>query len=641
MDDRLLNEASQNLKKYWGYDTFREGQKEAIQSIFENKDTLVLLPTGGGKSLCYQIPATVFDGLTLVISPLISLMQDQVQQLDKRGIRATFINSTLSFREIEQRMINARNGMYKLLYCAPERLQTTSWKAELPQLNIALVAVDEAHCISEWGHDFRPVYRQIRPSLKELDQSVRWLALTATATPKVRRDILENLQFTKPAVISKSFQRPNLKWWVVKGTDKRRNLLRTVKKAVQKGSGIIYGGTRKNCEYLAKLVHQTLGINTAAYHAGMRGQEREAVQEKWFRGEISVVTATTAFGMGIDKADCRFVIHYQMANSLEAYYQQAGRAGRDGVESYPVLLYKKEDVRRLVKRVKDSYPEADQLQQVYDAVYDTLQLPVGAELDEFHEISLDDLKKRTQLSKVIIGASLKLLKRFGFLEVVEHISSKIGILFTVDQVHLRTFIEEEENKQKAAFVDVLYRQLGNEAFRKKKYLETGYIRQKLQIAENSLMQGLRVLQDHDHLLQFDMFGELPLVQPLEARMRILPVKRKELERHRENLLQKLEFMIGYIETDECREKYIRSYFGERKAGNCGHCDNCLANKIQDDAPVTEDIRALKRVLEGGRKKLSEIKHDLQWKSQKVETSLSYLIRENMVREENEEYSWKE
>jgi ATP-dependent DNA helicase RecQ len=636
-----LKKASQNLKDFWGYDSFREGQKEALQAVFEGRDTLVLLPTGGGKSLCYQIPATVLKGMTLVISPLISLMQDQVQQLNERGISAAYINSSLSSREIEQRMINARNGMYDLFYCAPERLQTASWKAELHQLNIEMVAVDEAHCISEWGHDFRPIYREIRSALNELDSSVRWLALTATATPRVRKDILENLQFSEPVVVSKSFQRPNLKWWVLEGADKRKNLLRAVKKAVQKGSGIVYGGTRKNCERLAGAIHQKLDIQTAAYHAGMCGHEREAIQEQWFRGEIPVVVATTAFGMGIDKADCRFVIHYQMTHSLEAYYQQAGRAGRDGKESYPVLLYKRADAHQAVKRVKDSWPTAEQLQQVYDAVCDTLQLPVGSQLDELSGFSLDDIEKRTHFSKRIIRASLKLLKRFGFLELVDHIPPKIGVLFTVSQDHLRRYIEKEENKKKAMFMDVLYRQFGEQAFRERKYLETGYIRPKLQVGKNSLLQGLQVLQDHDHILQYEERGEHPMVRPTEARMRSLPLNHEELESYRDSLLQKLEFMAGYIETSECREMYIRSYFGEKNVKPCGHCDNCLkAVNRGDGLPTSQDVEMLRDVLSDGNKDINQLKRELQWKSRKIENSLSYLIRENRVEEENEKYRWK-
>lgn len=637
-----MKSAFESLKKYWGYDAFLEGQEEAIQSIFDNKDTLVLLPTGGGKSLCYQVPATVFGGMALVISPLISLMQDQVQQLHERGISATYINSSLSSREIEQRIINARNGMYDLFYCAPERLQTPSWQAELTELPIDLVAVDEAHCISEWGHDFRPTYRKIRSSLEDLNASVRWLALTATATPKVRKDILENLEFSEPAVISRGFERPNLKWWVVKGADKRKSLLKTVERAVQQGSGIVYGGTRKNCERLAALIHQTLNIHAEAYHAGMDGAGRKEVQEKWFQGEVPLVVATTAFGMGIDKADCRFVIHYQMAKSLEAYYQQAGRAGRDGEESYPILLFKEADARRAVKQVKESCPDFNQLQKVYDGVCDILELAVGAQMDEMKEISFDDLKKRTRLPKSIIRSSLKVLKRKEVLEIASRVSPQTGILFTVNQDYLLQLIEEEENSRKAAFLDILYRQFGGKAFQKIKYLDTGYIQQKLQIGNKALKQGLRILQNHDRILQYKLLGELPMVRPLEARVKTLSISRNELEAYRNSLLQKLNFMKGYIETDECREKYIRRYFGEKGVGNCGHCDNCLAGKDQADSlPTTDDIEAMKDVLEGKGKKLSEIKENLKWKSEKIEKSLTYLMRENKVQEESEEFRWED
>jgi len=326
----MFEQAPKNLEKYWGYKSFRPGQDEAIRSVLEGRDTLVLFPTGGGKSLCYQVPATLLDGLTVVISPLVALMQDQVQQLKERGISATFINSTLSSWEIEQRLVNARNGMYKLLYCAPERLKTELWEAELPGLNIDLVAIDEAHCISEWGHDFRPSYREIRSSLEPVADSIRWIALTATATPEVRSDIIENLEFENPKIISKGFDRPNLKWWVVAAEKKKQKLLQAVQKASPKGSGLIYGGTRRNCEELAELIEDQLGIGTRAYHAGIEQLKRSEIQEQWLSGELPLVVATNAFGMGIDKADCRYVIHYQMPYSLEAYYQEAGRAGRDG-----------------------------------------------------------------------------------------------------------------------------------------------------------------------------------------------------------------------------------------------------------------------------------------------------------------------
>ncbi|HAC14967.1 MAG TPA: RecQ family ATP-dependent DNA helicase, partial [Bacteroidetes bacterium] len=342
MSSELFQKAKENLKSYWGFDDFRPGQDEVIKSILAGDETLVLFPTGGGKSLCYQVPATVLPGLTLVISPLVALMQDQVDQLRKRGISATFINSTISRKEVEQRIVNASNGMYKLLYCAPERLETPFFKAEASNLNIQLVAVDEAHCISEWGHDFRPPYRKIRQNIDECVGPTRWMALTATATPKVSDDIKKVLSFSNPTIISKGFERKNLKWWVDVTSQKDTRLLQMVKKAP--GSGLIYAGTRRLCNELAEMIRST-GLKCEAYHAGLPSEDRARIQQHWIDNMLQVVVATNAFGMGIDKSDCRYVIHYDMSYSLEAYYQEAGRAGRDGKLSYPTLLIRDSDIK--------------------------------------------------------------------------------------------------------------------------------------------------------------------------------------------------------------------------------------------------------------------------------------------------------
>ncbi|MBE80621.1 MAG: RecQ family ATP-dependent DNA helicase, partial [Balneola sp.] len=372
-----FHKAELNLKKFWGFNGFRPGQDEVVKSVFDGKETLVLFPTGGGKSLCYQVPATVFEGMTLVISPLVALMQDQVQQLKSKGVSATFINSTIPSYEVEQRLVNARNGMYKLLYCAPERLKTSLWEAELPRLNIDLVAIDEAHCISEWGHDFRPSYRDIKTSLESIADQTRWIALTATATPEVQKDIVESLGYEAPNVISRGFSRPNLKWWVVKSPKKKQKLEESVQKGAQKGDGLIYGGTRKNCEHLADRFSR-LGIKTEAYHAGVESEKRKAIQQRWITGETPLVAATNAFGMGIDKPDCRYVIHEEMPYSLEAYYQEAGRAGRDGEESFPILLYRESDYYKADDRIDQSYPTLDELDHVYQILCDSFYLAVGS-----------------------------------------------------------------------------------------------------------------------------------------------------------------------------------------------------------------------------------------------------------------------
>lgn len=639
MSTDRFKKATENLQKLWGYPSFREGQNEAIRAVFDRKDTLVLFPTGGGKSLCYQVPATVFEGMTLVISPLVALMEDQVQQLQHRNIAATFVNSTLSSWEVEQRLVNARNGMYKLLYCAPERLKTRLWEAELPNLNIDLVAIDEAHCISEWGHDFRPSYRDIRPALESLE-NVSWLALTATATPEVREDIITNLQFDDPEIISKGFDRPNLKWWVIEGPKKDRNLLRSVQRAAPKGSGIIYGGTRRNCERLAEFIQGNLNIDSAAYHAGIDGEKRKKIQKNWMEGSLPLVVATTAFGMGIDKADCRYVIHYEMPYTLEAYYQQAGRAGRDGEESFPLLLFKEADAHRGVKRIKDSYPKKEQLQKVYDAVCDTLNLAVGSDQEEMKEVSVEGLKKRTHFSPGKVQAALKTLKHLGILEIADYVVPQIGVQFIVNPDYLRDQIKKEENARKADFLDVLYRQFGGEAFADIKYLDLDYVKRKLDTTKNGVIKGLQVLQNHDQILRFESLGELPLIRPFAPRVHTLQLSKQELEKHRNSLLKKLAYMTGYIQTEGCREMYIRKYFGEQDVLPCGHCDNCLRDRQNGNSiPSSKDIQTLKNELAQREMGLSEIKQKLQWDGKKIKRSLSYLLRENKVKAAGEKYRW--
>jgi len=640
--DDLFRQAEQSLQHYWGFDSFRPGQDVAIRSVLQGKETLVLFPTGGGKSLCYQIPATVLDGLTLVISPLVALMQDQVSQLNDRGISATFVNSSLTSWEVEQRFVNARNGMYKLFYCAPERLKSHLFQAEMERMNISQVAIDEAHCISEWGHDFRPSYREIRPALEPLSESAAWIALTATATPEVRDDIVSNLGFEEPNIVSKGFERPNLKWWVIEHDQKRQKLLQAVRRASKRGSGLIYGGTRRNCEQLAQAIGQQLGIAAKAYHAGVEDEQRKAIQEEWISGELPLVVATSAFGMGIDKADCRYVIHYELPYSLEAYYQEAGRAGRDGRESYPILMFRESDAVKAGKRLKESYPGKADLQKLYDALCDELGLAIGSEMDSAEQVSIDALVKRSRLPKRIVSASLKVLNQLGIIQLIEHVVPQIALQFSVSRDYIRDLIDGMDNKEKAAFLDTIFRQFGHEAFAEMKYLELDYLQRKLDTTRNGVIKGLRVLQDHDHILGFREIGEMPLVRLLDERVSGLPLGKSELERHRESLLRKLNHMVGYIKTDGCREKYIRTYFGDEEAPPCGHCDNCLETGNGDQFTVTNrEIQILKELLVEEARDIAEIRRHTKWGKEQVRRSLSFLIREERVEPVDGKYVWKE
>jgi len=625
----LFEKTKQSLKKHWGFDDFRAGQDKAVQSVLEGKDTLVLFPTGGGKSLCYQVPATVLEGLTIVISPLVALMQDQVDQLVKAGIRATFINSTIPSFEAEQRLVNARNGMYKLLYIAPERLKTTLWKSELPNLKVSLVAIDEAHCISEWGHDFRPSYRHIREELQSLPDETRWIALTATATPEVREDILSNLQFDKPEVIAMGFTRPNLQWWVHYSERKKDEFMQAAVRAAKKGSGIVYASTRKDCEHWAHALTRK-GILTKPYHAGLPPETRSQVQKDWVSGEVPVVTATNAFGMGIDKPDCRFVIHYEMPYSLEAYYQEAGRAGRDGGESYPVLMYKKQDADIARSRILKSYPDLETLQKLYDALCDELNLATGSDHEYAEPVPVEAVAKRAQSNAPQVLSGLRILERLSVIEMSERSEPQLGIQFAVSEEILRNFIQQAEEK-KGEFVDSLFRQFGPMAFRQMYYLDVPYLQEKLHVNRNGLLKAVKLLSDVDQLFAYQWIGEEPMVRLINPRTGKLPADRTQVEHYRNVLLKKLDYMIQYAESNECREVYLRHYFGEINTTECGHCDNCMKKNTKKELYRTEDIELIRENLSSGEKTLDELIQLTGWKRGKAERLIQYLIREDKVK----------
>ena len=592
----------------------------------------MLFPTGGGKSLCYQVPATVLDGMTVVISPLVALMQDQVDQLRERGVSATFINSTIPKHEVEQRLINARNHMYKLMYCAPERLETELWQNMMTELPIEMVAVDEAHCISEWGHDFRPSYRTIKDALEPVAGHIRWMALTATATPEVREDIVQCLKMSDPTVVSLGFERPNLKWWVLRDEQKEKRLLDTVKKA--SGSGLVYAGTRNGCEYLAGRITQN-GITCKAYHAGLSPEEREAIQQEWIDGRVPVVVATNAFGMGIDKSDCRFVVHFDMPYSIEAYYQEAGRAGRDGKESYPILIYRNNDLPEARKRIEESYPDRETIITVYNTLCDMWEIAIGATPVEPVPIDYDRLAERNKVRKRIVIAAVRILDRLGLVEVIRHHQPQVGIRFAVSRGGLRDAMRSTQNPRKADFLDRLGRLYGPEAFSGMEYLEVDYLRQKLELPLNAILRGLNVVQS-EQLLLYQYIDDCPLGTLSLPRYRTFPFSRKELESHRNTLLAKLDRMAAYAETQKCRSRFLRIYFGEENVPEkCGKCDNCLKEmrEMPDQAKINETVLSC---LGDSECSFEDIKLKTGFPKAQIKQSVEFLLREKFITRIEEE-----
>lgn len=625
-------EAERLLKTYWGYDTFRPGQDKVVQSVLKGEDTLVLFPTGGGKSLCYQVPALVLDGLTLVISPLVALMEDQVAQLRRYGISAEFINSTISRHEVEQRVINARNGMYRLLYVAPERLHTSLFQHELPDLNVELVAVDEAHCISEWGHEFRPSYRQIRDWIESTGIQPRWMALTATATPRVRDDIVESLRFKDPVVVSKTFERSNLKWWVIPTHQKRTKLKQLLARA--EGSGLVYAGTRRECEQLADAI-TAMGIRAAAYHAGLPAEKRKQIQTDWIKDDIPLVVATNAFGMGIDKPDCRYVVHWSVPSSIEAYYQEAGRAGRDGLPSFPVLLYSQSDLDRIRKQTDQSHPNIEVLHSVYSALCDSLDLALGTKHDSARVVEPESITKRSGVPSKMVLQVLRALEKYGVITLADDYPPAIGVLFHtgLDQICRPT---SGRHPAKDAFGDTLARLYANDAIGDMHFIDMNVVCERFGKNRNAIIKGLEVFR-LDGLLSYEVRDGKPLVELIEPRESKVPVSRTAVEQYRKHLMAKLDFMEGYAKTQQCRSGYLRRYFGETDVpAACGNCDVCLANAdLAPSGDLKADTDQILSLLNDNPAKLPELHRSLKWRKDRLLRALNWLSAEGLIRQDGE------
>lgn len=576
----------QILKKYFGYDSFRGIQKDIVQSIGAGHDTLGLMPTGGGKSITFQVPALAMEGVCIVVTPLISLMKDQVMHLRERGILAAFVNSTMVYREIQQTLDNAILGGVKFLYLSPERLSTTLFKTKLKYMKVCFVTVDEAHCISQWGYDFRPSYLQIS-QIREQIPDVPILALTATATPDVVDDIQRQLAFRKPCVFRMSFKRDNLVY-VVRDTMSKFDEIVHILNSV-KGSAIVYVRNREITKKLSKDLEDA-GFSSAYYHAGVDAAIKEQRQIDWQDDRTRVIVATNAFGMGIDKPDVRIVIHYDCPDSIEAYFQEAGRAGRDGRKSYAVLLRDKNDAQKLMMRVRSGFPPKEYIRKLYDHLAYFFQLAVDSGVGASYEFDISRFCYTFKHFPAHVETSLSILQRAGYLKYEPESDSEPRVMFLVgrDQLYRLREVSVEED----SIITALLRIYGS-LFSDLTYIELGALAQMCAMSEEKLEVYLKNL-NHRGILKYVPRRSVPRITYTHQRVdgERLHFDKKIYEELLEKAEARVRAVVDYVvSNDECRQSMLLAYFGE-KADRCGMCDTCLQNDKRKSEDGAYDMRKM-------------------------------------------------
>lgn len=559
------------LKQYWGYDTFRPKQEEIINSILGNKDTLALLPTGGGKSLCYQVPAIISKGVCVVISPLVALMKDQVSQLKQRNIKAVALTGGMHHREIDIALDNCVFGDTKLLYLSPERLQSEIVITRLQRMNISLIAVDEAHCISQWGYDFRPSYLNIA-EIRNLIPSTPILALTATATKEVVIDIQKKLLFKNGQLIQNSFNRSNLAYMVLEENHKMDRVQKMLQRI--KGSSIIYVRSRKRAYELSTELNN-LGVKSLYYHAGLTSDQRNDNQERWMNNSVRVMVATNAFGMGIDKPDVRLVIHLQSPNSLEAYFQEAGRAGRDGQKAFAVSLFQKSDLDNVLSRFEENYPNSKEVRLIYQKIANHLQVAIGDSFQQEHEFSLEAFCEQNKLSKEKCLKSLHILEKESHLKF-ESYNSRLSTIQVCTQPSVVVNYQTNSEK-KRELLQLLLRVYPN-IFDEAAEIQERKLSIQLNKDSNYIYKVLNQFQQ-EGILTYTPRTNNGRITYLSARhdSKNLPLSQVHFTERKSLLLSKLNSMNNYITNKEvCRSRILLDYFDEKTNTNCGICDICVA-----------------------------------------------------------------
>ena len=564
------------LQKYWGYPDFRGIQRNIIESIASGRDTLGLMPTGGGKSITFQVPALAQEGVCIVITPLIALMKDQVQHLREHGILADAIYADKSRSEILQTLDNAIFGGVKILYVSPERLASEMFQTKLRHIHVSFITVDEAHCISQWGYDFRPSYLQIA-SIREMKPGIPILALTATATPEVVDDIQERLHFKEKNVFKMSFERKNLAYVVREAEDKQGEMIHILQSVG--GSAIVYARSRKRTKEMAQLLSQQ-GITATFYHAGLDPDVKDQRQKAWQKDEVRVMCATNAFGMGIDKPDVRVVIHIDCPDSLEAYFQEAGRAGRDGQKSYAVLLYNKHDELKLCKRVDDTFPPKELIQDIYEHLAYFYQIGVGSGQGKTFEFDIEKFCVTYKYFPTKVDAALRILERSGYLHYEDNPDGKARVMFLLGRNDLYQLDQLAPSQD--AVVTALLRSYGS-LFVDLTYIDEALIARQAELTIQQVYFALKSLAAR-HIIQFIPRRKIPFISYTRDRVDgdKVVIPKEVWESRREQYEKRIKSMIHYAKNDEeCRSKQLLAYFGEENDSECKQCDVCLANREDD------------------------------------------------------------
>ena len=630
------------LKQYWGYNDFRGIQREIIESIGASHDTVGLMPTGGGKSVTFQVPALAMQGVCIVITPLIALMKDQVDNLLRRGIKAAAIYSGLTHEEIIITLENCIFGDVKLLYVSPERLASELFQKKLRHMRVSFITVDEAHCISQWGYDFRPSYLEIA-AIRKLLPKVPVLALTATATPKVIEDIQEKLTRktsltgktgeTSFNVFKMSFERKNLVYVVREAPDKREQILHILNSLP--GTAIVYARSRQRTKEVSEMLNQT-GISATFYHAGLDSSVKDERQQAWQEGKTRVMVATNAFGMGIDKPDVRLVIHIDCPDSIEAYFQEAGRAGRDGHRSYAVLLYNGSDKRKLEKRIADTFPTKDYIRQVYEHLAFYYQIGVGSGFNHTFEFNIEQFCRAFRHFPLQVDSALKILSRAGYIEYTEEQDNQARLMFTVSRGELYKLENNTPDEEK--IITTLLRNYGG-LFTDYHYIDEGLLASQTALQPQQVYQILKALSQR-HILHFIPQKKTPYIRYTQRRedKEILQFPPVIYEERLAQFRERIAAVIRYATDDRiCRSRQLLRYFGETDSHDCGLCDVCLSHRKEGLVSEPRMNAATEQILhllaDGQPHPITDLR-GIQLPEGELDTALKYLLQEEYIRQED-------